>query len=199
MYEPLIPTHVIRYEYLIADPKSTLTEIFKFLLNVKSIEKTLIHKLIKKETNDENKTYYQQNEPGYSFRRYSAEQMDFIKSEAGNTLTRLGYVTGKRCRGQIETTEYFENDSKVKESDQYEKDSIVRNQTVSEIKVGDTFDILNRKALINCLSLVDKNSEEYSLLTEKLVDFEINLKSDHIRTKAGQKLYAQKIIDKHSN
>ena len=165
MLEPIIPTLVVRYEDLLMNPKDTLTELFKFLLNTSSLSGTLIENLIREESKEDNQQYYAQNKPGYCFDRYNEDQLSFIKSEAGCTLKRLGYITGVYGRvKQLTPTDYFENDASIKESKKYEKDTIVRNTTRTEVKMRYSYDDLNA----NQMSYV--HSEKYAkLLSEKKV------------------------------
>ena len=165
MLEPIIPTLVVRYEDLLINPKDTLTELFWFLLNVPSITGTLIENLIMEESKEDNQQYYSQNKPGYCFDRYNEDQLSFIKSEAGCTLMRLGYVTGVYGSvKQLTPTDYFEKDSFIKKSRKYEKDTIVRNTTRTEVKMRYNYDDLNANQMLYV------HSEKYTkLLSEKSI------------------------------
>ena len=44
--EPAVPTYYIRYEDLVLNPQAILSELFQFLLEVRSIEGTVIEKRI---------------------------------------------------------------------------------------------------------------------------------------------------------
>jgi len=48
--EPLIPTYIVRYEDLLSDAENTLMGLFRFLLNERDLEGTLIEALIQKHT-----------------------------------------------------------------------------------------------------------------------------------------------------
>lgn len=124
MVEPPIPTYVVRYEDLVNNPQGTLKGLFKFLLNTKNISGTLIDTLIDNETSEENKEFYIQNEPGYSFEKFTEDQLNLIKTEAGCTLLRCGYVKHPQ-------TKFFELDSAIEDSKSNEADTIVRNQDVT--------------------------------------------------------------------
>ena len=41
-----IPVHVIRYEDIVLDPRATLTDLVKFILNVRTLEGTRVEKYI---------------------------------------------------------------------------------------------------------------------------------------------------------
>lgn len=194
MLEPLVPTFVVRHEDLYEDPKSTLTELFKFLLNTKSTEGTLIQHLINEETKKENKQYYYQNTPGYSFDKYTDDQIDFIKSHAGLTLLRFGYVKGKYGKiNQLTNTDFIDDDDVIMESEKYEVDTLVRNHTETSIKIRHYYDDLNKEQLSTVTSAKYKERVE----SGKLVEFELNMDSENIRTKDGHDKSAKKIIRAH--
>ena len=50
MDEPIIPTYIVRYEDLLFDTRNTLIDLFRFLLNEKDLEGTLIEALIEHHT-----------------------------------------------------------------------------------------------------------------------------------------------------
>ena len=180
MLEPLIPTYIVRYEDLLENPKEILTDLFKFLLNANSLSGTLIESIIKEETKEDNQQYYAQNKSGYCFDKYTDDQLSYIRSEAGSTLKRLGYVTGVYGKvRQLVPTDYFDNDSFIKASAKYEKDSIVRNTTKTEVKMRYNFDDLNKNQLMYVLS------ESYAkLLSEKKFHkMEVNFEVEALRRK----------------
>jgi hypothetical protein len=134
MLEPLIPTYVVRLEDLYEEPKATLSELSRFILNTKATDDTLIQHIINEETKDSGKYVYP-NAPGYSFDKYTSDQIDFIKSQAGLVLLRLGYVKGRYGQvNQITPTDYFDDDNILMQSEKYEVDSIVRNHTETSVK-----------------------------------------------------------------
>ena len=191
--EPLIPTYIVRLEDLYEEPRSTLTELFKFILNTKSIDGTLIQHIINEETKDSQKYVYR-NAPGYSFEKYTSDQIDFIKSQAGLVLLRFGYVKGRYGSvSQLTTTDYFEDDNVLRQSEKYEVDTIVRNHTETLVKVRHFYDDLNKEQL----STVVSGTYCQRLLNKELSDLELNLESENLRTKDGFDRKPNKIIRKH--
>lgn len=191
--EPLIPTYIVRLEDLYEEPRSTLTELFKFILNTKSIDGTLIQHIINEETKDSQKYVYQ-NAPGYSFDKYTSDQIDFIKSQAGLVLLRFGYVKGRYGSvGQLTITDYFEDDNVLRQSEKYEVDTIVRNHIETTVKVRHYFDDLNKEQL----STVVSGAYSQRLLNNELSDLELNWESENLRTKDGFDRKPNKIIRKH--
>jgi hypothetical protein len=182
MLEPLISTYIVRHEDLVENPRSTLTGLFKFLLNTDSISDTLIESLITDETEKEvTKDRYKQNQPGYSFTRYTEDQQNFIKIQSGRLLRRMGYLTGfENPKNPIAQTEFFERDDNYEKAEKYEIDSIVRNTTETKIKMRYDYLDLNKFALKKVAS--DKHAAD--LLTGDLPELEINLEIENIRTRS---------------
>ena len=97
--DPLIPTFVVRYEDLLSDPRSTLTDLFKFLLNQKNLSGTLIEKLIEKHTTTGTKKEVYKPRVGKinaNISKYSKHQLKQLKQLAGQMFKRMGYVKGTK-------------------------------------------------------------------------------------------------------
>lgn len=194
MIEPLVPTHVVRHEDLVENPKETLTDLFRFLLNTKKLDGLLIEKLIKEETSSDKKDLYFQKEPGFSFENFDDDHLNYINSEAGMTLIRLGYV--KKVYGkvrQIAKTDFFENDSAIKSSKDHEVEKLVRNQVKTEVSMRYPFDDLNK------LQFSEKYiSSNYfdKILSGEIPELEINQEVEHLRTKNGRDMEARKVFMK---
>ena len=193
LIEPIIPTYIVRYEDLLTAPYKTLLGMFKFLLNVKDLSSTLIDSLLKQECDEDNKDYYKQKKPFYAIDKYTEDQLKFIRTHAGQTLLRLGYVEG--VYGEIEQitkTDYFEN-SDLEESSKYEKETILRNTTETPVTMRYTFDDLNNVQL----KLVAGEEYHEKLDRGKLDSIEINLDIENIRKKGPTEKSARKILRKH--
>ena len=91
--DPIIPTHVIRFEDLIGNPKDTLMDLFRFLLNEKKIEGTLIETLIDKHTQKSAKKEVYKPRLGKvngNIKKYTKDQITQVKVLAGQMLKRMG-------------------------------------------------------------------------------------------------------------
>ena len=201
MLEPQVPTFVVRHEDLIKSPKKVLTEVFKFLLNTKSLKGTLIESLIEDEASvdlDTKKTKekYVQNTPGYSFDMFNSDQMSYIKAHAGCVIKRLGYgYNFPGDKDQIAETDFFENDEYFEESTQYENDTIVKNKTEHEVKMRYDFQTLNN----NQLSLVKSRSYQEKVENHDYDEFELNMEAEHLRTREGNDYSTKKIIREYKD
>ena len=89
-----IPTYVVRYEDLLHKKFETVCEIFCFLLNVPSIEGTVIEGLIRRNVEEsKNEVYKPRKGKAYANRdRFSDELYKHVKREVGSMLKRLDYV-----------------------------------------------------------------------------------------------------------
>ncbi|CAI2369703.1 unnamed protein product [Moneuplotes crassus] len=170
-----IPTYCVRYEDLMEDPKTVLTDVFKFLLDADSIEGTVIEGLISKELCPEKELYYQREASGESFDKFTDAQMDLLKSKAGCVIRRLGYGSNFMSPiNPIATTDYFENDELITESKKYELDTIVKNRDEHEIKVRYDYVELNKLALSQV-----KGRQQMD--QSKLPIFKLNHESEKLR------------------
>jgi hypothetical protein len=190
MVEPVIPTYVVRYEDLIEDPRSTLKDLFKFLLNVEKVNGTLIDTLIKQETTELKQEYYRQNKPGYCQTRFSEDQKHFMISHAGRTIRRCGYAVGFEFpENDIADTPYFEDDDAFEDSKKYEQDRLVRNNTETNVKVRLDYVDLNEQALSKCAKLEGTPSFESEL--------QLNFSVEDLRTGGGAQLSYKPILEKY--
>jgi len=98
-----IPTYVVRYEDLMKKKFETVSEIFAFLLNVPSIEGTVIEELIKRNVEEsKNEVYKPRKGKAYGNReKFSSDLYKHIKREVGSMLKRLGYVKTADGDGQF--------------------------------------------------------------------------------------------------
>ena len=108
-----IPTYYCRYEDLRTDPVPLLNEIFRFILDVPSIDGTVVEKRIKDVAAEgsESKAIYKLKTTSTDMNRnafmYSEEQMDFLKQELKDTLYYFGYTNNSTYWFQHETS-FFE-------------------------------------------------------------------------------------------
>ena len=102
-----MPTHIVRYEDLLSDPYDTLINLFQFLLSRNNSLKGLeIESVIREISNSANPPEVYKPRCGKangSFKYYSNDQLDYIKSKSVKYLRRFGYL--KCCR--------FENPSGI--------------------------------------------------------------------------------------
>lgn len=170
-----IPTLVVRYEDLIQDPESVLTDVFKFLLNTDSLQDSIVENLIKEQIKPEKELYYKRDPSGETFDKFSEDQRNYFKSSAGCVLRRLGY--GKNFItpvNPISNTDYFENDDYISESKVYELDTIVKNREEREIKVRYDYIELNKNSLAEVRGRQEMDRS-------KLAKFKINNESEKLR------------------
>ena len=184
-----IPTFLVRYEDLIQNPKKILSDVVKFMLNNSNIEGTLIENLITREAKKYKELYYSQKTPGFSFKYFSKEQMNSVKSLAGWVIRRLGY--GKNFISPINPvalTDFFENDEWIYESKKYELESIVKNK--SEIEVLMRYDYVE----FNHINMNISTSNDNEGISK--VNFLLNHENEKLRdtsSKACLKKYKELI------
>jgi len=89
-----IPTYVVWYEDLMKKKFETVCEIFSFLMNVPSIEGTVIEGLIRRNVEaSKNEVYKPRKGKSYANKDwFSPELYKHIKREVGSLLKWLGYV-----------------------------------------------------------------------------------------------------------
>ena len=97
--EPAIPTYYVRYEDLVIDPKPVLMELFAFMLEVSSIEGTIVEKRILDycaKGNNAASVYKLKAQPTRNLSRnvnmYTPEQIEFMKEACRDYLYYYGYV-----------------------------------------------------------------------------------------------------------
>ena len=169
MDEPMIPTYVIRYEDLLSNKKDTLLGLFRFLLNEKDLEGTLIEALIEHHT--KSKTLKQVYKPrkgkaNCNKHLYSESQIKKIKQEAGQILKRLGYVNEHtELSNDTESgnnTGYYSDDEDIESSIEHNCETITRNGQETEIKTRYRYYELNEITLYKVSSDEYKNSVKES-------------------------------------
>ena len=163
MDEPVIPTYVVRFEDLISDTKNTLLGLFRFLLNQKDLEGTLIEALIEHHT--KSKTLKQVYKPrkgkaNSNKHRYSESQIKLIKKEAGQILKRMGYVN--EDNDSSNKTGYYSDDEDIESSIEHNCETITRNGQETEIKTTYRYYELNEITLYKVSSDEFKNSVKES-------------------------------------
>ena len=148
MDNPIIPTYVVRYEDMMSDPKTTLLDLFRFLLNEKDLEGTLIEALIEHHTKSKTiKQVYKPRKGKVNGNRdlYKDHQIKQIKKLAGQVLKRLGYVYEDSDTNS--NTAFYSDDEDVESSSQYDSDPIIKNGKEAEVTARHTYDELNQIAL----------------------------------------------------
>ena len=94
----MVPVHFVRYEDLVSRPKETLSELFCFLLEVESVEGTVIEKRIEDlgtQGNAKNTVYnVKENSQKFnkSVHRYTEAQHALMKKELQDYNYFFGYA-----------------------------------------------------------------------------------------------------------
>ncbi|CAI2367750.1 unnamed protein product [Moneuplotes crassus] len=196
MLEPVVPTYIVRYEDLLKNPKNVLTSVFKFLLNTRSLSKTLIKTLIEKETAEDNENYYSQNKPGYSFEWFSPELTSYMEQRAGCVIRRLGYGADFITPiNPIAETGFFENDDDFEASKELELDTIVKNTTEYVVKMRYNYTELNS----NQMEIVDNEEYQNKVDVGDIPSFEINLEAEDLRIRGDKDYRFKKILGKYKD
>lgn len=122
--ESTIPTYYIRYEDLVLNPEPVLMELFAFLLDVESIEGTLVEKRIKDYVAKGNKNgsvYKLKADPAKNLSRnagmYTDAQFEFIKAECRDFLYYFSYTDHPDASLQDPNTTFFTYEKETKHDD----------------------------------------------------------------------------------
>ena len=88
-----LPVHIIRYEDLVSNPESALTELMKFVLNVKTLENTRAQAHIKLATNQSAPEVYKPRKgKAYANReKFGKQQLAELYEEAKELIDMFGY------------------------------------------------------------------------------------------------------------
>ena len=190
MDEPMIPTYVIRYEDLLSNKKDTLLGLFRFLLNEKDLEGTLIEALI--EHHAKSKTLKQVYKPrkgkaNCNKHLYNESQIKKIKQEAGQILKRLGYVNEhtelSNDTESSNNTGYYSDDEDIESSVEHNCETITRNGQETEVKTR------YRREKINEIMLDRVCSDEYRNNVKELSDLssiQVGFPDDDIMKKSDK-------------
>ena len=182
MDEPKIPTYVIRFEDLLTDTKNTLLGLFRFLLNEKDLEGTLIEAMIEHHT--ESKTLKQVYKPrkgkaNGNAHIYTESQIKELKREAGQLLKRLGYVD--EGTESTNKTGYYADDEDIEFSIENQWKKFERNGEEVEVKTRYNYKELNEIMLDKVCS--DEYRDSVKELSG-LSSIEVNCPGDNIRKKS---------------
>ena len=112
-----VPVHFVRYEDLVNEPNKILGDLFAFLLDVDSIEGTVVEQRIAALAADGNEknTIYQVKDNSQKFNksayRYDDEKMKLVKTELRDYLYYFGYADKPGCEDTFTTfVRYDEGD-----------------------------------------------------------------------------------------
>ena len=100
-----IPVHIVRYEDLCDQPGKTIEDLVKFVLNVEDISGTKVEKLVENACGSYKGIYNVRPGGGVANKnlwKYSDEQIEFIKSVAGEEMSHYGYMEQFRKEGDPE-------------------------------------------------------------------------------------------------
>lgn len=90
-----VPVYFVRFEQLVEEPQKTLEDIFKFLLDTRDVEGTVVQKRIKEvaEMNPEAKQVYPvESSPPPSMDHFTARQQNTIFSKLYDSMEFFGYL-----------------------------------------------------------------------------------------------------------
>ena len=97
--EPAVPTYYLRYEDLVINPQPVLMELFCFMLEVPSIEGTVVERRVIDycaKGNDAAAVYKMKAQPTRNLSRnafmYTPEQIEWMKEASRDYLYYFGYV-----------------------------------------------------------------------------------------------------------
>ena len=89
-----IPVHLIRYEDIVLRPRTVFPDLFKFILNVESIEGTKIMKYIELATEEKAPEIYKPRKGAVhnNKSKYSADQLQYMLNYAPDLIKNLAYA-----------------------------------------------------------------------------------------------------------
>mmetsp|Transcript_1893 Transcript_1893/g.3289 ORF Transcript_1893/g.3289 Transcript_1893/m.3289 type:complete len:310 (-) Transcript_1893:29-958(-) len=97
-----VPLHIVRYEDLVSDPSSTLENLFKFLLNTKEIEGTVVQKMIALAVADASPPEIykpRQAKINGSFDKFDSSQLQFLYNYTEQLLQMFSYTDAFKSHG----------------------------------------------------------------------------------------------------
>ena len=180
--EPKIPTYIVRFEDLLSDRKNTLLDLFRFLLNEKDLEGTLIEALIEHHTDPkEAKQVYKprKGKANANKQYYTESQIKELKREAGQMLKRLGYV--KEGTDPTNKTGYYSDDEDIEFSVENQWEKFERNGEEVEVNTRHNYKELNEIMLDKVCT--DKYKDSVKELSG-LSSVELNCPGDFITKKS---------------
>ena len=180
MDHPRIPTFVVRYEDLLSKPKDTLLDLFRFLLNEKDLDGTLIENLINSHTQPKvKKEVYKPRKGKINGNRYlyKDHQIKKVKNIAGHMLKRMGYVNDENNLDSI--TGFYSDDEDIKSS----LDTLAENNQDQEIEIGCRYHEYNNINLDNVCSDEYRNQVKE---IDGLSSIEVNDPNELIRKKSEE-------------
>lgn len=127
-----IPRHIIRYEDLVNDPKTALSGLCKFLLNVDDLTGTKVLKNI--DSAVENYTGVYQTRPGggganKNYAKFTASMRKYVIDNAGDVMEKLGYMHQFKEDGNP-----FPPPAWVKEQNEANLKTAIENIKLDEVK-----------------------------------------------------------------
>lgn len=187
--DQLIPTYVIRYEDLLSYPESTLTELFSFLLNKKSLKGTLIEAAIKEHTSTGSKKEVYKPRVGKinaNRKRFSKTQIAQLKRLGGQMFRRMGYLKGTTCADKSDTG-FFSDDDDVYQSHDYDCDSLIKYGVLRTVRMRYKYHEFNEATM----DYICNDEYRYRVKTKDMDECEINFPGDLIRQKSARDPYGR--------
>ena len=88
-----MPVHVIRYEDLVLEPRPALTELIKFILNVRSLEGTRVQSYIDLACRSQAPEIYRprKGRVNANMSKFQAVHLDYMSNWAADLIGRFGY------------------------------------------------------------------------------------------------------------
>jgi len=107
-----IPVHVIRYEDVVLAPRPTLCELFKFILNVNTLEGTRIEKYVELACKEKAPEVYKprKGRVNNNVAKFKSEHLEYMYNYAKDLIDRFGYTSlfqtrqSENASGVISTT-----------------------------------------------------------------------------------------------
>ena len=89
-----IPVHVIRYEDIVLAPKPTLIELFKFVLNVNTLEGTRIEQYVELACREKAPEVYKprKGKVNNNVAKFKPEHLEYMYNYARDLIDRFGYT-----------------------------------------------------------------------------------------------------------
>lgn len=88
-----IPVHVIRYEDIVLQPRPVLTELLKFILNVQSLEGTLVERYIELACQEKAPEVYKprKGRVNANMAKFKPVHLEYMMSYAADLIHKFGY------------------------------------------------------------------------------------------------------------
>ncbi|CDW90322.1 fbox domain containing protein [Stylonychia lemnae] len=192
-----VPILFFRFEDLLLDAQSTLSEIFSFALRVKDIKGTFIEQRIIEVINSGSKgnTLYKPRQGGINKNKdkYTESQMKYIMDNLEDLLNFFGYTDHQGVKNDFEFFTYGENASQ-ESSDKFEGFRKLNEQTWNYL-------MNNPEKAASSKMTINQGKEGFSMIKEKNIFqfFPVFEKSSIRKAQTNKKIYDPQQSQKQSN